>query len=123
MADVGLGGRMPMDGDRHKIQAPTKSQFQDGADTPVPSPKTAIGTTAVALRVPANAVALVVYATAAGRFGYTSTLDGAAGQGYRKIPATTERIFPVAAKVGADVYLRAESGTIDVDFEFRLLGT
>lgn len=114
------GASLPVDQRMVPIQTPTVVVFQDATATPVVSPKTSLGTTPLALTVPTGAINVVFYASAAGRWGNNSTLDGSgSGKGYMPIPATTMASFPVAGM--STIYVRAETSTITLSFQFELL--
>lgn len=112
-------GSMVKDANNSVVPLATGVVFQDATGSPVISPQAAVPTTAVALNVPANAVALVIKGAAAIRVGTNATLDGTAGKGYRTAGANVELRLPCAG-VSA-IYVRAETGTAAVDFHFETL--
>ena len=115
-----IAGRMPTDNLGMPIPNSVGVVNQDGSDTPVVSPATSITTTAKDFIPPAGAVAFIFQATAACRYGNNAVLDGsAANKGYKKGGALTDTSVPCANK--APIYIRAETGSIDVDFHFEVL--
>lgn len=118
-ATVPLSKTLPRDANKYPLQQASALLFQDATGTPIVSPKTSVGTTAQAFVVPAGGVNMVFRGTAALRYGKTSTLDGSAGNGYRKASANSDVVYPCSNVT--TLYIRAESGTVDVDFHFELL--
>jgi hypothetical protein len=110
---------MPRDEFNDPMPIASTIVLQDAAGTPIVSPKTTVGVAAQIFTVPAKAIAMVYSATGATRFGLTATLDGAAGQGYKKGLASTDITVP--CRDAAAIYIRAEAGTVDIDFLFQTL--
>ena len=115
-----VAGALPVDASGiYPIQYPAKIAVQDGAATPIVSPKTGI-TTAQVFTPPAGAIAMIFRASAACRYGDNAYLDGtASGKGYKSADALTDTSVPCANQ--APIYIAAETGTIAVDFLFEML--
>ena len=114
-------GKLPKDQNNHIIQVAAKLQFEDGAVSPVISPKTGVPVTPQAFTVPQGATVMILRPSADARVGNNATLDGSAtGKGYKKASGGADFVYPVAGVTA--VYVRAEAGTVDVDFCFEMLG-
>ena len=104
--------------DAARISA-TSIALQDGAVTPVVSPKTGI-TTAQKFTPPSGALAMIFQASAACRYGDNQYLNGSAtNKGYKSGQALSDISVPCFNQ--APIYIAAETGTITVDFLFELL--
>lgn len=115
-----LSGTLAVDADFRIIQIAGDFLCEDGAASPVISPKTSIGTTPQKLTVPDNALICVLKGSAAIRYGENATLDGSAtGKGYRTAAANTEVEVPVTKM--SQLYVSAATGTVTVDFHFERL--
>ena len=99
------------------ISVSGKVVFQDGGSTI--SPKTAIGTNPFEIVSPDNAVVLTFRPTGDIRYGDNGTLDGTLGHGYKKASSGADITIPCNSM--PSIYVRAESGTVDVDFYFEVL--
>lgn len=114
-----VAGRMPTDRSGNPLPYASKIMTQDGAATPIVSPKTGI-TTAQVFTPPVGAVAMIFQASAACRYGDNATLDGSTVfKGYKKGGALTDTSISCVA--GQNIYIAAESGSIDVDFMFEIV--
>ena len=121
MPNETLTDRLVRDQEYFPIQSAGRLKFQDGATVPIVSPKTNVGTTAQAFRVPAGALAMVFNCSGACRYGDNSHLDGtAADKGYDIGAADEAIVYPCCGMEGKDIYVRAESGTVTVRFHFEL---
>jgi hypothetical protein len=111
---------LPRDSANHRLQVANSLQMEDGAGTPVVSPKTGIDTTPQAFTVSDGAVAMVFSPSGDCRYGDNSFLDGSAsGKGYRAGLADSEISYPCSGV--STIYVRAETGTISVSFHFEML--
>lgn len=120
MAEKLITGFLPHDLNRNAIPLAAKLQFEDGTGTPVVSPKTAVGTTPQAFVVPAKAVSLTFRTSADARYGDNATLDGSGtGKGYKTASGGSDVFYPCAN--AGTVYIRAETGTVTVEFLFEML--
>ncbi len=115
-----LAGALVVDENMERIQVAGNILAEDGAGTPVISPKGSIGTTPQKITVPANSLWCVIQSDAVMWFGENATLDGSAtGKGYAIIAADVPVRIPVSRM--SSFYVRAASGTIAVDFYFERL--
>ena len=113
--------KLGRDADHAIIQAPTSLQFYDASGTAIYSPKTSVGTTAVEFVTPANAAFMVFRCSAASRYGPQATLTGAStATAYKVGDALVDIRYPVANV--ASVFIRAETGTLTVDFMYEMVG-
>lgn len=116
----GVTGRFQRDSGQQMIPFAGSIVTQDAAATPVVSPKTTIGVTPQSFKTPANAIYFIFRSTAACRYGDNSTLDGGgAYRGYKKASAGGDVMIPCSGI--SELYIRAESGTVDVDFHYEVL--
>jgi len=113
---MGINGTTNRDG-YSGISVSGKIVLQDGNS--IPSPKTAIGTNAFQFSRPADAVIFTFRVTGDTRYGDNSVLDGTPGHGYKRARSGSDITIPCNSM--PSIYVRAESGTIDVDFYFEVL--
>ena len=114
-------GSMGRDANSNPIQTPSTLQFYDATPTPIYSPKTSVGTTAVEFVTPANAVTMIFRCSAAGRYGPQATLTGAStATAYKVADSSVDIKYPVGNT--SSVFIRAETGTITVDFMYEMVG-
>jgi hypothetical protein len=96
------------------------TSYQDDTATPNVSPDTDVGTTPVALAIPAGCKWLHLRASAAIRFGTNATLDGTADEGYDYLPAyEASGAIPVLDGTAVYVRINAASGTCSVWYRFE----
>lgn len=108
--------RIPKDANNETIQTANSFITQDGADTPITSPKT-VSTSVVTLAVPRNAAELVIAYTD----NSLQVSDVVAMATYTLLPATTTGfVYPCAGM--SSIYIKRGSGTdCSVSFFFKLL--
>jgi len=102
------------------LQVAGKIQTYDATTgTVITSPKTGVTTVPLAFVTPPNAVVFTFKSTADCRYGDNATLDGSAGKGYKKGTSSVDIRVPCNSM--SSVYIRAETGTVDIDFFFEVL--
>jgi hypothetical protein len=109
-----IGNFLQTDKRKNPIQVSNGIVCIDGSASPISSPKSVTSGAAVTFTPPANAILFIFTATNAVR--YSNLADVSA---YRKGPASTEIVIPCAG--GAPIYMKAESTTADVDFDYEVL--
>jgi len=103
------------DSDHENASLVVDGTVYETEEAAVQSPDTDVGTTPVAMAIPAQAKFLHLRANAALRFGSNATLDGTAGEGYDYLPAY-DPSGPIPVLDGTAMYVRinAASGTCTV---------
>jgi hypothetical protein len=117
--EASTSGLLPRDENGAALQTGRTAVFQDGAATPVVSPKTNVAAgTPQAFRVPTGAVQMIFSTTGACRYGTNADLDGtAANKGFKRADVGGDIVFDCAGVT--DVYIRGDAAAVDIDFYFK----
>lgn len=121
MALDARGGTLPLDNNDRPVQIAAKIIMQDATGTPVVSPFTTTDATVKELKIPENAVTLVMEVTGADmRFGDNNVLDGTLDEGYAMILDGKEKAIPCAD--GNSIFIKRDDAVnLNLSFYFESL--
>lgn len=118
MATIRLSKCLPKDGNSEAVQVAQTLAFADATATPIQSPKASVGTSGQAFVVPTGALTMVFQADAAVYVNLVGTFGSS--NGYYKVAANSDFVFPCANLAGSSIYIAAATGTVTVYFMFEM---
>ena len=118
MATTRLSVTLPRDGNSDAVQVAQTMRFHDATGTPIQSPKASVGTSGQAFVVPAGALTMIFQADAAVYCNLVGTFDSS--NGYYKVAANSDFVFPCANLAGSSIYIAAATGTVTVYFMYEM---